>query len=234
MVYSHLHYILIVFGAFLSGLLISRLSTLRNPLKEKVDELPEPCNKENETYVNTIRSLVKAVDEKDHYTRYHSENVTKYAVAIAEELGLSQKEVQKIQRASQLHDIGKIGIPQRILNKPGSLTDEEWVEIRLHPSKGANILEPLKFLEGIIGIVKHHHERYDGGGYPDGLKGKQISLSARILAVADSYDAMLSERPYRKAMSKDKARNELKKESGKQFDPHVVEVFLKLLEVSKV
>ena len=204
----------------LTGLLSSRL-------EKKVKQVPE-------LYMGVVRSLALAVDEKDHYTRTHSENVTKYAVAIAKELGLARKEIQKIRRAAQLHDIGKIGIHDYILNKKSKLTDEEWKEIKLHPSKGAKILEPLNFLEETIGIIRHHHERHDGKGYPDNKEGDAIPLGARIIAVVDSFDAMTSDRPYRKAMGKKEAVKQLKKNSGSQFDPHAVEAFLRLFERKQV
>ena len=204
----------------LTGLLSSRL-------EKKVKQVPE-------LYMGVVRSLALAVDEKDHYTRTHSENVTKYAVAIAKELGLARKEIQKIRRAAQLHDIGKIGIHDYILNKKSKLTAEEWTEIKLHPSKGAKILEPLNFLEETIGIIRHHHERHDGKGYPDNKEGDAIPLGARIIAVVDSFDAMTSDRPYRKAMGKKEAVKQLKKNSGSQFDPHAVEAFLRLFERKQV
>ncbi len=184
--------------------------------------------------MNSMRALATAIDEKDHYTRTHSENVTTHAVAIAREMNLSGSEVEEIAQACQLHDLGKIGVHDYILNKPGKLTEEEWEEVRLHSLKGVEILRPLDFLKGVTKLVKEHHERYDGKGYPDGLSGKNIRLGARIMTVADSYDAMISERPYRKALSKDEAINELEKEKGKQFDPEVVETFLRLLEEKQV
>ncbi len=211
----------------LTGLLSSRL-------EKKIKQVTELYERVNDTYMGTVRALVEAVDERDHYTRRHSENVTKYAVAIAEELGLSQSGIEDIRRASQLHDIGKIGVHDYVLNKEGKLTDEEWKEMKLHPLKAVRILEPLNFLKEIIGIIKHHHERYNGNGYPDNKKGENIPYGARIIAVADSFDAMTTDRPYRKALSRDEAVGELKKGSGKQFDPHVVESFLRLLENNQV
>ena len=190
--------------------------------------------KVNEAYMNSIKALAAAIEEKDNYTRSHSENVTRYAVAIAEEMGLSIKQIEKVREAAQLHDLGKIGIHDYILNKPGKLTEEEWVEVKMHSLKGARILEPLSFLNGVIEIIKQHHERYDGKGYPNGQMGNEIHLGARIMAVADAYDAMTSERPYRKAMSREEAVEELKRENGKQFAPNVVEAFLRLFEGNKI
>ena len=181
-------------------------------------------------YMNTVEALAEAIDARDHYTKSHSEHVTEYAVAIAREMGLPQKKIEIVERASKLHDIGKIGIHDYILTKPGKLTREEWEEVKTHSLKGARILEPLAFLDGVIGTVKQHHERYDGTGYPDKIKGDKIRLEARIMAVADSFDAMTTKRPYAVARTKKEAIEELKKESGKQFDPKVVEAFLKVLE----
>jgi len=181
-------------------------------------------------YFNTIKALAIAIDAKDHYTRSHSENVRKYALAIADRLGLKGHDREVIDQAAQLHDLGKIGIHDFILSKPGPLTVKEWEEVKLHSLVGAEILEPFKYFNGVIGIVRLHHERYDGNGYPYGYKGEQIPLGARILAVADAFDAMISERSYRRAMSIPQAIAELKKESGSQFDPKVVNALLQELK----
>jgi putative nucleotidyltransferase with HDIG domain len=179
--------------------------------------------------MSIIRSLAKAIDAKDHYTNRHSENVAESAVAIAKELGLSDSEIDVILQASQIHDLGKIGVHDFILNKSEKLTEEEWKEIRSHPIKAAQILEPLGFVNNIVDIIKQHHENYNGSGYPDGLKNDEIHLAARIIAVADAYDAMTSDRPYRKAMTKEQAVDELLKNNNIQFDPKVIEAFLKVL-----
>lgn len=183
-----------------------------------------------DTYLRTVMALTSAIDARDHYTKTHSEHVTEYAIAIAKEMGLSEKEIEEIKQACQLHDLGKIGVHDYILNKPGKLTPEEWNEIKLHTLKSAEILRPLVFLNGVIELVEQHHERYDGQGYPFGIKAEAIKLGARIMAVADSFDAMITERPYRKAFTKEQAIEELKRCSGSQFDPEVVEAFLRLLE----
>lgn len=181
-------------------------------------------------YMNTVEALAEAIDARDHYTKSHSEHVTEYAIAIAKEMGLSQHKIEIVERASKLHDVGKIGIHDYILTKPGKLTKEEWEEVKTHSLKGARILEPLAFLDGVIGTIKQHHERYDGSGYPDKIKGDKIRIEARIMAVADSFDAMVTERPYAAIKTREEAIEELKKESGKQFDPKVVEAFLRVLE----
>ena len=156
--------------------------------------------------------------------------MTKYAAAIVKEMGFSAQEVETLREACQLHDLGKIGIHDYILGKSDKLTEKEWEKIKLHSLRGAEILEPLTFLDGVIMLIRQHHERYDGKGYPDGLKGEQIKLGARIIAVADAFDAIISERPYRKAYSKKYAISKLKENSGTQFDPQVVEAFLKVLK----
>ena len=181
-------------------------------------------------YMRTITTLAATIDARDHYTRRHSEMVAKYAVAIAEAMKLPSERVELIRQASHLHDIGKIGVHDFILLKPDKLTDEEWEEIKLHSVKGAEILAPLiVFLNGVIDMVKQHHERYDGKGYPSHYRDEEIDIGARIMAVADAFDAMLSERPYRKAYSKERAIKELRENSGTQFDPKVVETFLEML-----
>ncbi|MBU4140365.1 MAG: HD domain-containing protein [Candidatus Omnitrophica bacterium] len=183
-----------------------------------------------EIYVHTISALASALEAKDRYMRSHSENVTTCAVAIAEELGLSASQIEVIQQACQLHDLGKIGIHDYILNKKGRLSPEEWDEVKLHSLRGAQILQPIGFLGEVAELVKQHHERFDGKGYPHSLAGRDIRLGARIMSVADAFDAMVSERPYRKALSLSQATAELKANSGTQFDPDMVNVFLKVLQ----
>lgn len=181
-------------------------------------------------YLNTVEALAEAIDAKDHYTKKHSEHVNDYAVAIAKELKLPKEKIEIIEKAARLHDIGKIGIHDYILTKPGKLTEKEWKEIRGHSLKGVKILKPLTFLDGVINVIRQHHERYDGTGYPDKKKKDEICLEAKIMSVADAYDAMTTERPYAKAMNAQEAVKELKRESGKQFDPAIVSAFLKVLE----
>jgi len=186
-----------------------------------------------DTYLKTVTALVSAIDAKDHYTRNHSESVSKYAVAIAEEMELPPEKVNTIKLAAQLHDIGKIGVHDQILTKASSLTAEEWEEVKQHSVKGAEILSPLGFLKDVAEIVKHNHERFDGKGYPDGLRGENIPLGARIMAIADAYDTMASTRPYREILPKDKIIEEIKRSSGSQFDPKVVKAFLQAVEKGK-
>jgi putative nucleotidyltransferase with HDIG domain len=182
------------------------------------------------TYLRTIKALAQAIDARDHYTHSHSVNVAKYAVDLSREMGLSLKEIEAIREASELHDLGKIGISDTILTKPSSLNQEEWGAIKLHPQTGAQILEPLTFLSDVIELVRQHHEHYDGRGYPAGLKGEEILSGARIIHLADAYDSMISARSYRKTpLSKQEAIAEIERNSGTQFDPKVVEVFLKIV-----
>jgi len=183
------------------------------------------------TYMRTIKVLAQAIDARDHYTHSHSENVAKYAAVIATEMGISAREIEIIHQACELHDLGKIGIEDSILIKPSGLTAQEWEQIKKHPAIGAQILEPLTFLHGVIDLVRQHHEHFDGTGYPEGRKGEDILLGARIIHLADAYEAMVSARSYRKIpLTKEAAKEEIKKNSGTQFDPKVVEVFLKVAD----
>lgn len=176
-------------------------------------------------YLQTVKSLAYAIEAKDEYTIGHSRRVEFLCAITAAELHLSAKRCEHLRYAALLHDIGKIGIDEQILNKKGKLTDTEWNEIRQHPEKGAHIVEGIEFLSDTVDIIRSHHERYDGKGYPQGLNGKQLSAEAMILCVADSYDAMTSNRPYRSALSRETALGELRRGAGLQFSPKVVEAF---------
>ena len=182
------------------------------------------------TYLGIISALAAAIEARDPYTVGHSARVTQYAVAIAESMELSSEEVEEVRLAGLLHDLGKIGVPDSILNKPGRLNDEEFTVIKMHPALSMRIIEPLPHLGNIIPIIYHHHERYDGQGYVEGKSGERIPLGARIIAVADSYEAMTSDRPYRVALSRKEAMSELRSNAGSQFDPDVVSHFLELLD----
>ncbi|MBN1290162.1 MAG: HD domain-containing protein [Actinobacteria bacterium] len=183
-----------------------------------------------DAYLGAISSLVAAIEARDPYTVGHSNRVTKYTVAIAREFGFSTQEVEEIRLAGLLHDVGKIGIPDKILNKPGPLSEEEYSAIKMHPTLSVRIVEPLPHLGGIIPMIYHHHERYDGKGYIEGMAGTEIPVGARILAVADAFEAMTSDRPYREALSREDAIKELIEGAGSQFDPTVVETFVRLLK----
>jgi PAS domain S-box-containing protein/putative nucleotidyltransferase with HDIG domain len=180
-------------------------------------------------YSSLILAFANAIDAKSKWTKGHSERVTHYALAIAKEMGLQEKDIELLRIASLLHDVGKIGTYDVILEKPGRLNAEELDLIRMHPAKGEEILKPIKQLQDILPIIRHHHERIDGDGYPDGLKGEKIPFMSRILTAADSFDSMTSDRPYRPAPSREYAISELKKYRGIQFDPQVVEAFLRIL-----
>jgi diguanylate cyclase (GGDEF)-like protein len=180
--------------------------------------------------VGVFKGLLSTIVAKDKYTFGHCERVSSYAVMIGEAMGLGFKEIQSLLHAGLLHDIGKIELPKSVLNKIGRLSEDELALIRLHPIHSAIILEPLSVIDAnIIDYVRHHHERYDGKGYPDGIKGEEISLGARILCVADSFDAMVSDRPYRKSMTIEEAFKELELHSGSQFDPKITRVFINLM-----
>ncbi len=173
-------------------------------------------------FYGTVSALSQAIDAKDGYTRGHADRVSRIAGAIARELGVSEREIEQIELAGLLHDIGKIGIEDRILMKPSRLEPDEQQLMRLHPIYGASILEPAAALRPLVPIVLHHHESFDGSGYPEGLKGEEIPLGSRILIVADTYEAMTSDRIYRRAPGHDKAIEQLNKYKGSQFDPKIV------------
>ncbi|MFC2166322.1 HD-GYP domain-containing protein, partial [Acidobacteriota bacterium] len=194
-------------------------------LKMRTSDL---VDQQRSLFLNTIKSLVSAIDAKDQYTRHHSTRVTEYSLKIAKSMDFSEKEMEDLELAGYLHDIGKIAVPESILNKPGPLTDEEFALIKEHPVRGENILKPMVEFSEISRIVRAHHEHYNGKGYPDGIKGLGIPLGARIMGVADAYDSITSERPYRKSASHRTAVKEITRCSGTQFDPNVVQHFLEI------
>ena len=179
--------------------------------------------------LNAVKALAESLEARDPYTSGHSARVTDYAVRVAKALGLSQTSMQTLRHASRLHDIGKLGINEATLHKNDGLSEDEWGMIREHPVKGERIVQWLGFLDRAKPIVRHHHERWDGSGYPDGLKGEEIPFLTRILSVADCYDAMTSQRPYRAALSRHDALAELENEKARQFDPAVVQQFSKVI-----
>jgi putative nucleotidyltransferase with HDIG domain len=183
-------------------------------------------NGRKEVYLETIAALVSAIDAKDRYTRNHSKNVARLAVILSQGLKLSAREIQTIEYGALLHDIGKIGIPESILNKNGMLEHEEYERIKAHPVIGVSILQPVDFLQSIHAIVHYHHERVDGKGYPSGLKGEGIPYEARIVSIADAWDAMTSDRSYRKGMFMEQAMSELQTHAGEQFDEYMVKAFI--------
>jgi diguanylate cyclase (GGDEF)-like protein/putative nucleotidyltransferase with HDIG domain len=182
--------------------------------------------------MSIIYALAATLDAKDHYTYGHSKKVSDYAVALAEELGYVQDRVEIIRAAGLLHDIGKIGIPDSILNKEGPLTAEEWEPVKTHPKLGIEILKHVVDLAECLPAILHHHEHYDGNGYISGLKGENIPIEARILSIADAYDAITSPRPYHNQLPLQDALDELKRCAGTQFDPELVEIFCKIMSLT--
>jgi len=205
-----------------------------------IEDLRKEVEKNKALFINTTLSLASAIEAKDRYTRGHTERVTKYALGIAEELNrkgavhLPKKFLDDLYISGLLHDIGKIGVPEQILSKETRLTDEEFAQIRLHPLRGADILKNLPEFDECLKGVKYHHERYDGKGYPEGLKGEEIPLIAAIVAVADTYDAMTSDRTYRKALPKAVAMAEIDKNVGVQFNPVVAKAFLDMYKEGRI
>lgn len=196
--------------------------------------LDEKNNEIQKMAIQTIATIANTIDAKDEYTKGHSKRVSDYSTAIAKELGMSEKEVMDIQSIALLHDIGKIGVPDSVLNKPGKLTDEEYQLMKQHTVIGGEILKDVGMLPGIDIGAKYHHERYDGKGYPDGLKGEKIPFIARIIAVADAYDAMTSNRIYRKHLPNDKVMCELEEGAGGQFDPKVTKALIRLINEGRL
>ncbi|MBI2921130.1 MAG: HD domain-containing protein [Planctomycetes bacterium] len=185
-------------------------------------------------FFESIRTIVAALEAKDRYTCGHSERVTTYAVEIARAMDWTEKDLNTLNLSALLHDVGKIGIPERVLLKPGKLTAEEYEIMKQHPVIGAEIIKHLKNAASIIGGIRYHHERWDGMGYPDGLKAEQIPLMARIIQMADSYDAMTSHRPYRKGLTHEEVVSEVERCKGSQFDPKIAEVFLRLVRGGRI
>ncbi len=204
------------------------LSTIANHVAIAIGNI-ELFSSLQDAYLATVRSLAAAVDAKDTYTRGHSDRVAQYAVLIAERLGVSHEQRIALEMAAYLHDIGKIGVAEEILLKPGKLTSDEMEQMRHHPLIGANILKPVAFPWAITPIVRHHHEHFDGTGYPAGLRGEEIPLLARILTAADSYEAMTADRPYRRGLAADAALEELKSCAGSQFDPRIVSLLVEIV-----
>lgn len=198
-------------------------------IRRLASRLDETMAAQEAIHVGTIKALMSALDAKDHYTAGHCMRVTDYALLLGRAVNLPQERLDLLEEAALFHDIGKIGIPEQILNKKDSLTTEEFEEMKKHPVIGAEIIASTRVFAEHAELVRHHHERYDGRGYPDGLKGEEIPIEARIMAIADTYDAMTSDRPYRSRMSKEKAINILLDCRGTQFDPQLVDIFVELI-----
>lgn len=196
-------------------------------LEQKVNQQTEMIR---DTFLGAVKSLAEALDAKDPYTNGHSRRMTEIVVILAREMNFPNRDIERIRLAGLVHDIGKIGVSEEILHKPGKLSDEEFITIRDHPAAGERILRPIISDEDVLAMVRYHHERYAGGGYPEGVTGEEIPLGARLLAVADAYDAMTSNRPYRDALSDERARSQLMANRGSQFDPEIVDLFIKAEE----
>jgi response regulator RpfG family c-di-GMP phosphodiesterase len=201
---------------------------LERMVEQRTEELDGAVRSLAQAYRTTLKALVAALEARDLETHGHSERVVSFSLRLGRELGLSGEQMRSLEFGSLLHDIGKIGVPDAILRKPSRLTEEEWAEMQLHPVHGRQILRGIEFLEGASRVVAQHHEKWDGTGYPAGLRGEAIDLNARIFAVADAFDAITSDRVYRAGRSYEAALAELERCAGRQFDPRVVEAFCRV------
>jgi putative nucleotidyltransferase with HDIG domain len=206
--------------------LAANFNNMAGSIEALVRRLRQALRQNQELFLETIRTLAAAIDAKDPYTRGHSERVSSYSMAIAKHLGLSQDEVFRIRIAAILHDVGKLGIRDGILNKPGILTDDEFAVMRRHPDIGAQIMSPIRMLKDIIPGIRNHHEAWDGRGYPDRLRAEEIPLVARIIGIADTFDAMTTNRPYQTAIPLSDVLERMRSMAGTRFDPAVVDAFL--------
>ena len=206
---------------------------LHSHLKEIYDRFSNSIEPAKGDYYRSIQALVKLVEMRDPYTKKHSIKVSQVAVKLAKHMGISRQYVETIRLAAILHDIGKLGVKEEILLKESALTHEEYRAVREHPSFGVDIIKPIPFLSEILPIIRHHHENFDGMGYPDGLKDEEIPLGSRIISIADVYDALMSDRAYRRAYDMDRVLQMMKKEKGKKFDPHILEKFMEMVTRSR-
>ena len=216
------------------GELAQTFNTMTDDLEQFVDDLKKAAEENRTLFLSSIQMLAGAVDEKDPYTRGHSDRVTRYSVLIATEMGLKEEDIEKIRVSAQLHDVGKIGIEDRILKKPGALTPEEFEIMKTHTTKGAAILRPVEALRDMLPGIELHHESLDGRGYPHGLKGEQIPLMPRIIMVADTFDAMTTNRPYQAAMDPEYVIRIINSLAATKFDPTVVAAMTKVFETGKL
>ena len=208
---------------------ITRLNRYQKLLQERA-KLREANAQLLNAYEATIEGLSHALDLRDRETEGHSRRVTEVTVKLAQALNFSEEEILHMRRGALLHDIGKIGIPDSILHKPDSLTEEEWTNMRKHPQFAYDMLSPIEYLRPALVIPYSHHEKWDGTGYPRGLKGEEIPMSARLFAIADVWDAVTSDRPYRAAWTEEQATAYIREQSGKHFDPQIVDLFFKVVE----
>jgi HD-GYP domain-containing protein (c-di-GMP phosphodiesterase class II) len=203
-------------------------------LEHFVEDLKRAAEENRALFMGSIQMLAGAVDEKDPYTRGHSDRVTRYSLLIAKELGLPASFMETLQISAQLHDVGKIGIEDHILKKPGALTEEEFEVMKTHTTKGANILRPVPQLAEMLPGIELHHEALDGRGYPYGLKGEQIPLLARVIAVADTFDALTTNRPYQQAHTPEQALEIIRSIAGKRLDPQAVDALMAVYERGEI
>ncbi|HEX8172224.1 MAG TPA: HD domain-containing phosphohydrolase [Thermoanaerobaculia bacterium] len=208
------------------GELANNFNVMSESIEQAVEQLKRAAHENHLLFINSVRMLAAAIDAKDPYTRGHSERVARYSIGIGKNLNLPDKEMRNLRISALLHDVGKIGIDDRILRKPGALSDDEFEVMKQHPAKGAAIMSGVAQLIDIIPGMKYHHEKWSGGGYPDGLEGEQIPMQARIVAIADTFDAMTTNRPYQKAMELGYVVEKIKSFAGTRFDPRVVEAFV--------
>jgi len=208
------------------GELAQNFNVMSSSIEQAVEQLKKAAHENHLLFINSVRMLAAAIDAKDPYTRGHSERVARYSIAIGKNLSLSEKDMRNLRISALLHDVGKIGIDDRILRKPGALSDEEFELMKHHPAKGAAIMSGVAQLIDIVPGMKYHHEKWAGGGYPDGLEGEQIPMQARIVAIADTFDAMTTNRPYQKAMEINYVVEKIKSFGGTRFDPRVVDAFV--------
>ena len=212
------------------GDLATNFNAMSTAIEHSIEQLKKAANENQLLFINSVRMLAAAIDAKDPYTRGHSERVGRYSMAIGKNLALPEKEMRDLRVSALLHDVGKIGIDDRILRKPGALSDEEFEVMKQHPAKGAAIMSGVAQLIDIIPGMKYHHEKWSGGGYPDNLQGDQIPMQARIVAIADTFDAMTTNRPYQKAMELSYVVEKVKSFAGTRFDPRVVDAFVQAVK----
>ena len=237
------YFVVLISGLFIGVsmlilLFISIIRTIKNlhtiEMHRQKEELLKRKRQMEKISLQMMQTLSTTIEAKDEYTRGHSHRVAEYSALIAQEMGWNRSEIVNLRHAAHLHDIGKVGIPDIILNKPSRLTNEEYAVIKEHTVIGAEILKNVSIINHVTEVARSHHERYDGHGYPDGLKGEEIPIHARIVAVVDSYDAMNSRRIYRNSLPKETIYEEIRKNRGTQFDPEIADIFLRLLDENRL
>jgi HD-GYP domain-containing protein (c-di-GMP phosphodiesterase class II) len=207
------------------GELARAFNAMADDIQVYIQKVEAAAEETKQLFMDSIRAIANALDAKDPYTRGHSERVSAYSMIVGREFGLDDRALRIMEISSLLHDVGKIGIEDKILRKPGALTEEEFEIMKTHPPKGAQILGGIPQMREIIPGIKHHHEKWAGGGYPDGLKGEQIPVLARIIGVADAFDAMTTNRPYQRGMTFERASARLNELVMKVYDPTVIDAF---------